>query len=110
MSRLIAELKHAFAVGPDPDSGELTLPAVLERLAGSVVDRGMETPALIFIDSVTPLSFLASQTMHALWPLVQFTAVGDDFPAIAEALEDRRTVRLLAERIEELAGARGTSR
>ena len=109
MGRIIAELKHAFAVGPDP-SGEPPLPEALERLAVAVVARGMETPAIVFLDSLTPLSFLASQTMHALWPLVRTVARTEDFPAIAEALEDRRTVRVLVDRIEELALSRETGR
>ena len=63
----------------------------------------METPAIIFLESTAPLSFLGSQVMHAVWPLIQLAAVGDDFAEVAEALEDRRTVRQLVERIEELA-------
>jgi hypothetical protein len=109
MNRLVDELKHAFAVGPDPERDPRALPPALERLARTVVERGMETPAIIFLDSLTPLSFLASQTMHAFWPLLELVGRADDLPAVAEALEDRRTLRCFAERIEDLAGQRGSA-
>jgi len=43
--------------------------------------------------------------MAAVAPLAKLLGFGDDCEEIALALEDRRTVRLLADRIEELAAA-----
>jgi hypothetical protein len=109
MTSLAQKLRHAFAIRP-ADAPEPRLPEVLERLAVAIVDRGMETPAIIFLESIVPLSFLGSQALHAIWPLVQMAGAGGDLQEVAEALEDRRTVRQLAQRIEELASADRESR
>ena len=105
MSALAQKLRHAFAVRPTRTLDGGRLPPALERLARAIVERGLETPAIIFLESIVPLSFLGSQVLHAAWPLVQMAAAGDDIQEVAEALEDRRTVRLLVDRIEELAVA-----
>jgi hypothetical protein len=97
-------LRHAFAV---QRSEPRDLPAALERLARAAVERGMETPAIILVESVTPVAFLGSQALAAVSPLVKMLGFGDDCEEIALALEDRRTVRRLAERIEELAASSG---
>jgi len=84
---------------------EATLPAALERLAKAAVERRMETPAIILLESIVPVAFLGSQALAAVAPLVRMLGFGDDCGEIALAFEDRRTARLLADRIEELAAA-----
>jgi hypothetical protein len=108
MSAFLKRLKHAFAVGPDPAAAKWELPPSLERLAAEIVERGMETPATVLLDSIRPVSFLAGQAMHAVWPLVKITGKFDDYHVIAEALEDRQMVDLLLTRIERLAETRRT--
>ena len=106
MGGLIDRLKHAFDVRPDADAGEKPLPEALDRLAAAVVDRGMETPAIVLIDSIRPVSFLAGQTLHAVWPLVRIAGDFKDYEAVAGALEDRQMLERLALRIERLAEER----
>ncbi|MDD5308515.1 MAG: hypothetical protein PHU25_14430 [Deltaproteobacteria bacterium] len=103
MGRFLDELKRAFAVdpGPKPD----ILPEPLERLAHAVVERRMEAPAVLLLESVRPLSFLGSQVLHAVEPLVRAVFAARDLPVVARALEDRRSVELLVRRIEELSAA-----
>ena len=109
MGKIIEQFKHAFAIGPQPGpAGEVReLPEFLERIAAGVVDRGLETPAVIALESVIPLNFLGSQVMYAVWPLVKMVADGVDFQEVATALEDRETLRELVMRIEELAAGVG---
>jgi hypothetical protein len=102
MSTFVETLKHAFSMRR---ADEVTLPPALERLARAAVERGMETPAIILAESLTPVAFLGSQAMAAFAPLVRMLGFGDDCEEIALALEDRRTARRLADRIEELAAA-----
>jgi len=102
MSTFVETLRHAFAMRP---AGEPVLTPALERLAKAAVDRRMETPAIILVESLMPVAFLGSQAMAAVAPLVKMLGFGDDCEEVALALEDRRTVRLLADRIEELAAA-----
>lgn len=107
MSAFTQGLKHAFALGPVPAGVPLELPEPLERLAHGVVARGLEIPALVLIESMRPLNFFASQALLAFSPIVRMVADADDLNRVAEALEDRRTVQKLADRIEELALAEG---
>ena len=106
MGAFLEKLKHAFAVGPAPAGAKRELPPSLERLALEIVERGMETPAMVLLDSIRPISFLAGQAMHAVWPLVNMAGKFDDYQIIAEALEDRQTIELLLAKIESLALAR----
>ena len=71
MSIFVEKLKHAFSVKPDYDVREKGLPEGLERIAREVVERGMETPAIILLESAVPLSFLGSQAVVAAWPLAR---------------------------------------
>jgi hypothetical protein len=102
MKALIKELKHAFAV--DPAAGDaLVLPSVLERFAEEVVRRGMETPAILLLETARPLSFISSQVMFAVSPLMRALTRTDDIDKVAAALTDRRCVSLLVDRIETLS-------
>ena len=105
MGAFIDSLKHAFAVEPELPAKTTGLPAALERIAGAIVDRGLETPAIILLQAVVPLSFLGSQAMFACWPLVKLASIEADYREVAAALEDRRTLGRLASRIEELSTA-----
>jgi hypothetical protein len=107
MGAFLKKIKHAFAVGADPSAAQKELPPVLERLATEVVERGMETPATVLLDAIRPISFLAGQAMHAVWPLVNMAGKFDDYQVIAETLEDRQMVELLLAKIESLAETRG---
>ena len=103
MKKIKETLKHAFALEPAEQESHTGLPHVLERLAATVVEKKMETPALLFLETMTPLNFLGSQFMYATMPFVQLFSTSDDYHEIARALENRKTVRLFAERIEELS-------
>ncbi len=103
MGEFIAKIKHAFAVGPENPVDDSPLPQALERLAQGVVDRGLETMAIVFLESIRPLNFMTSQAMWAVWPVLEAAGAGNDFAQVAQALEDRRTIDRLIRRIEELA-------
>ena len=62
-------LRHAFAVGDEgePESEAL---AAMERLASHIVKRRLEAPAILFLQSSVPLSYIGSQAMVGLEPLV----------------------------------------
>jgi hypothetical protein len=105
MSTFLETLKDAFAM---KRRAPVALPDALERLARVAVERGLETPALVIVESAAPLSFLGGQAAAAVAPFARMLGFGDALPEIAEALEDRRTLRALADRIAELAEAAGT--
>jgi hypothetical protein len=88
-----------------PGDGRGILPeeeeAVLVKLAGKVVDRGMTVPAILFLESVKPLNFIGSQTMVFFEPIVQTVFNFKDYDNLRSALEKRESIEILILRIEE---------
>ena len=103
----VAWLKHAFAVAP-PGPFEPTEPqrALIDRLCRQVVARGLTTPALVFLESVSPLNFVTSQTLRFFGPCL--TALGGQQACdeLTEILEHRGAIPYLCRRLEELARER----
>jgi hypothetical protein len=80
---------------------------MIEKIAKKVVDAGMETPAIITLQTSKPLSWIGGhmgRIMIAPW----FGVLGWDAMHRADAymalFEDRSNVEKLIQRIEELAG------
>jgi hypothetical protein len=74
--RLLAAVRHAFAV--EGESGGLS-PAQLEtadRVAAAVARRGLAVPALMLLETLRPLNYVAAQALHGLTPLAG-SLVGD---------------------------------
>jgi hypothetical protein len=103
VSLIVEKLQHAFGVGPEPDGELLRLPTLLEKLAVQIVERQMETVAIVLLESIKPLNFLAGQTLHGVMPLIKMVGGTKNYREVANALEDRRTLGLLIRRIETLA-------
>ncbi len=108
MGAFLEGFKHAFALGPDPKQ-EVCLPDCLERFAKEVVRRKLEMPALVVLETLTPLNFLASQTAWAVVPLLKPFMDVKDIDEAVRALEDRRTLRSLQDRIEILSKETGAA-
>jgi hypothetical protein len=102
MPTFVETLRHAFSMRR---AEEPSFPPALERIARAAVERRLETPAIVILETAVPVAFLGSQAMAAVAPLARMLGFGGDLEEIAFALEDRRTVRRLADRIEELAAA-----
>lgn len=103
MQRWRSALAHAFAVeqgGEAPSPEDL---ALLDRIAGRIARRGLAAPALLFLETFAPLSFLGSQALHALTPLLELVGDARDAERLAALLERREAVGLLQARIEAAA-------
>ncbi len=99
--------RHAFAVGDvgEPDSDDL---AALDRLASHIVIRRMEAPAILFLQSCVPLSYIGSQAMIGLEPIVGPFFPQSDWERLTRIFERRDGVERLLSRIETLAFERDT--
>lgn len=97
-------LKHAFAIeaeGPlEPTPSQR---AVIDRLCQVVVERGLVTPALIFLETVHPLNYVSAQTLHFFAPIISTMADPAAARELAEFLEHRGSVAWLCQRIQELS-------
>lgn len=76
-------------------------PRVLERVARELIRRRMTAPAIFALESTRPLSFVASQALTVLGPLVQALLPLPRYQEFCEALEDRRNIDWLITRLEQ---------
>ena len=88
---------------PDPDRELLPeeQDAVLDKLAVQVVKRGMTVPAIIFLESIKPLNFIALQAMVFFEPIVQTIFDFRDYDNLRLALERRESIEIILRKIEE---------
>jgi len=71
--------------------------ALLDRIAGSIVQRRLSGPALLLLESAGPMNFLGSQALHMLTPILNLACDTRDLEQAAILLERRDAVpRLIA--------------
>ena len=77
---------------------------LIEKLAVWVVEHGLETPAVLFLESMKPVSFVGSQ-FFLMYGVPQLGLVLDEKTTSEFGLlfENRENVEALIKRIEELA-------
>lgn len=74
---------------------------VLGRVADQIARRRLTAAAIFTLESMRPLSFVASQALVVLGPLIQPLLSLRDYDTFCDALEDRRNVDWLINRLEE---------
>jgi hypothetical protein len=90
-------------------AGERPLPEhkeVMERFARKIVDWRMTAPAILFLESAKPLSFLGNQALIFFQPIVQSIFSFKTYDEVIEILEDRDNLEYLLSRLEELEAGR----
>ncbi|MEK6632677.1 MAG: hypothetical protein AAB433_07930 [Nitrospirota bacterium] len=95
--RVRAELSHAFSTRSEAETFTLEDLALLQRIADAVVQRRMAAPAIVFLESLGPMSFLGSQALHFFAPIIELAFSAHEVSQVAALLERRdTTVRLIA--------------
>ena len=74
----------------------------VERVARFVVRLGLTVPAVLWLESMRPLTFVGSQFMHVLSPSIMAILPLHEWDALASLLEEREGVEHLIGRIEAL--------
>ncbi len=82
---------------------------LLLDLALKIDRKGLTAPAILWLESLRPLSFLGSQAMHFLNPFVQMLVPSETFARLAEILEERAHLERLLAHIEAVADRPPTS-
>ncbi len=95
----------AEATGPRPATLGAADDLLLAELALAVQRRGLATPAVLWLESLRPLSFVGAQAMHALTPFVQLLTRGARFERLAEIFEERGHLERFLRLIETAAAA-----
>jgi len=77
---------------------------LLLNLAQKTVKRGLSVPAIFFLESTKPLSYIGSQAMVFFGPFVRILFESPNYYRYQEMLEDRANVELLLQMIEQFEG------
>jgi hypothetical protein len=77
---------------------------IFDRIAGRVVELGMTVPAILFLESSKPLSFIGSQLLLFMDPFVRIFLNSGDYAEFAEAIGNRDKFELFIQKIEKLQG------
>jgi hypothetical protein len=95
--------RQAFSVESDAPF-ELTDEerGLAEALCRAVVARRLTVPALILLEVSRPLSYVGSQAVHFLSPLISSVSDSRAHQHLASLLERRRSIEYLCTRIEQL--------
>jgi len=107
IARLVAGLRHAFDLGSP--HGPLTDKdrELLLRLAEKVVVRQMAGPAILFLESLRPLSYIGGQALAFLRPFIEPLFKPADIKRLTHILERRQGLRELVTAIESAAQKKG---
>lgn len=95
------EFAHAFALTPTGVEFSQEDMALLEKIASLIVNRGMATPAILFLESLGPLNFLGSQIVHGLKPFLEVLCDPREMERLAVVLERRDSLERLISLLQE---------
>jgi hypothetical protein len=88
--------------GGSGEKGTLTDEGILDAIARRIVRMRLAVPAVFFLESTKPLSFLGSQLLVFLEPFVQTFLTIRNYERFALLMEDRQNVERLIRRVETL--------
>lgn len=93
--------------GPE-DISEERKEELLSNLAREVVERELTAPAILFLETIKPLSFVGSQIMVMANPFIQILFQSRTYWEITMLLEDRDNLEYLIQEIERRANGEET--
>ncbi|MBN2565764.1 MAG: hypothetical protein JXB46_08635 [Candidatus Eisenbacteria bacterium] len=79
---------------------------IMDRFARKIIDWRMTAPAVLFLESAKPLSFLGNQALIFFQPMVQSIFNFKTYDEVVEILEDRDNLEYLLSRLEQLEAER----
>ena len=95
---------NLFATGPGEslyeDHGEEDFTDLIDRIARAIVSRQLTVPAIIFLESIKPLSFLGNQLLIFANPVVSLVVQSKDYYRFVRMIEDRENIEKLTVAIE----------
>ena len=84
--------------------------ALMDKLGAWLASRSLETPAVLFLESVRPLSFVGAQAMIFLEPFARAVFDVKEYERLARLLERRENLELLVRAIEDAADRRDAAK
>lgn len=95
----------AARLGPRPSTLSEEDDRLLADIAGLICRRGLATPAVLWLESLRPLSFLGSQALRFCEPFAQPFLPAGQCGRLAEILEVRGHLERLVRHVEAAADA-----
>jgi len=96
---------NLFGPGLDPEDYKSDTPEecddLARRIAHKIVERDLTVPAIIFLESIKPVSFLGSQMLVFANPVISLLVQSGDYYRFVRMIEDRDNVEKLTVAIEE---------
>ncbi len=80
---------------------EKELNEFIDKFADKIVKLNMSVIAVVTLESIKPLSFLASQAMVFFEPIVKVFFTAKDYDKLYKILEDRKLLEKLIRAIED---------
>lgn len=74
----------------------------IEKISKFIVKRHMGSAAILTIESLRPMNFIASQLMYFLAPFAEIIFNSKEYEEFAALIEKQEYVKLLIDRIDEL--------
>ncbi|MBN2017220.1 MAG: hypothetical protein JW794_03680 [Candidatus Cloacimonetes bacterium] len=74
---------------------------LMDRTAKFIVERRMGSAAILLIESLRPLNFIASQILYMIAPFAEIIFKPDEYQKFACSLEDTENVKYLINKIDE---------
>ncbi|MFH0778201.1 MAG: hypothetical protein V2A71_06170 [Candidatus Eisenbacteria bacterium] len=74
---------------------------ILDSIAGRIVRMGLAVPAIFFLESSKPLSFLGSQVLVFLEPFIKTFVEVKNYEKFCLLVEDRENVEKLILKVEQ---------
>ncbi|HUT32088.1 MAG TPA: hypothetical protein VNE39_01295 [Planctomycetota bacterium] len=106
VAKLRQSLRHAFSMkspfGPLSEADR----ELLAQLALAIARRRMVGPAILFLESLRPLSYIGSQAMLFLRPFLTPLLNAERYDRLAEILERREGIEALVKAIERVSEKR----
>ena len=76
--------------------------AILDAIAARIAKMGLGVPAIFFLESSKPLSFLGSQFLVFVEPFVKTFVDIKNYDRFCLMMEDRKNVEKLIQKVEDL--------
>ncbi len=73
---------------------------LIERITKRILDLKLEIPAILFLESIKPISFIASQFFVFLEPFVNSIFSFKNYQRFYKMLEDRENIERIIEELE----------
>ncbi len=95
---------HAFAVEPaGPVTPTAEEQAVIDAVCRKIVDRGLTTPAILFLESSGPLGPMAAQSLLMLQPWFELAIERHQLDVFTKFLDHRGSLETLCRQIEQIS-------